>query len=284
MNKNIVNFIGCDSEYEQADIVLFGAPFDGTTSFRPGTRFAPTAIRTESIGIETYSPYSDSDLTEKKVFDSGDLVLPFGNPKIVIDLIEKRSAAIVADNKIPFMIGGEHLVTFGAVKAVAKKYPDLNIIHLDAHTDLRDVFFGEKLSHANVIRRAWEIVGDGKIYQFGIRSGEKAEFEFAKKHNFIQKFNLDGFSEIVDKLKGKPVYFTLDLDVLDPSIFCGTGTPEAGGVTFNQLLDAVLLLNKLNIVGCDVNELSPHYDHSGTSTAVACKIIREILLQIRRKK
>ncbi|HPG92216.1 MAG TPA: agmatinase [Clostridia bacterium] len=284
MNKNIVNFIGCDSEYDQADIVLFGAPFDGTTSFRPGTRFAPTAIRSESIGIETYSPYSDSDLTEKKVFDSGDLVFPFGNPQAVIDLIEKRAAAIVADNKIPFMIGGEHLVTFGAVKAVAKKYPDLNIIHLDAHTDLRDEFFGEKLSHANVIRRAWEIVGDGKIFQFGIRSGEKAEFEFAKKHNFIQKFNLNGFSEIVEKLKGKPVYFTLDLDVLDPSIFCGTGTPEAGGVTFNQLLDAVLLLNKLNIVGCDVNELSPHYDHSGTSTAVACKIIREILLQIRRKK
>lgn len=284
MNKNIVNFIGCDSEYDQADIVLFGAPFDGTTSFRPGTRFAPMAIRTDSIGIETYSPYCDLDLADSNIFDNGDLEFPFGNPAAVIDLIENKVNQILVDNKIPFMIGGEHLVTLGAIKAQSKKYPDLHIIHLDAHTDLRDEYLGEKLSHANVMRRAWELVGDGKIYQFGIRSGEKAEFEFAKKHNFIQKFNLDGFSETVEKLKGKPVYFTLDLDVLDPSIFCGTGTPEAGGVSFKELLDAVMLLNKLNIVGCDVNELSPHYDQSGASTAVACKIIREILLQIRRKK
>jgi len=284
MNKNIVNFIGCDSEYDQADIVLFGAPFDGTTSFRPGTRFAPMAIRTDSAGIETYSPYCDLDLAECNIFDNGDLEFPFGNPAAVIDLIENKVSQILVDGKLPFMIGGEHLVTLGAIKAQSKKYPDLHIIHLDAHTDLRDEYLGEKLSHANVIRRAWELVGDGKIYQFGIRSGEKAEFEFAKKHNFIQKFNLDGFSETVEKLKGKPVYFTLDLDVLDPSIFCGTGTPEAGGVSFKELLDAVMLLNKLNIVGCDVNELSPHYDQSGASTAVACKIIREILLQIRRKK
>lgn len=284
MNKNIVNFIGCDSEYDQADIVLFGAPFDGTTSFRPGTRFAPMAIRTDSIGIETYSPYCDLDLIDCNIFDNGDLEFPFGNPAAVIDLIENKVKQILIDGKIPFMIGGEHLVTLGAIKAQSKKYPDLHIIHLDAHTDLRDEYLGEKLSHANVMRRAWELVGDNKIYQFGIRSGEKAEFEFAKKHNFIQKFNLDGFSEIVEKLKGKPVYFTLDLDVLDPSVFCGTGTPEAGGVTFKELLDAVMLLNKLNVVGCDVNELSPHYDQSGASTAVACKIIREILLQIRRKK
>lgn len=284
MNKNIVNFIGCDSEYDQADIVLFGAPFDGTTSFRPGTRFAPMAIRTDSAGIETYSPYCDLDLMDSNIFDNGDLEFPFGNPAAVIDLIENKVNQILADGKLPFMIGGEHLVTLGAIKAQTKKYPDLHIIHLDAHTDLRDEYLGEKLSHANVMRRAWELVGDHKIYQFGIRSGEKAEFEFAKKHNFIQKFNLDGFSETIEKLKGKPVYFTLDLDVLDPSIFCGTGTPEAGGVSFKELLDAVMLLNKLNIVGCDVNELSPHYDQSGASTAVACKIIREILLQIRRKK
>ncbi|MDD4832868.1 MAG: agmatinase [Clostridia bacterium] len=284
MNKNIVNFIGCDSEYDQADIVLFGAPFDGTTSFRPGTRFAPTAIRTDSNGIETYSPYCDRDLIDSNIFDNGDLEFPFGNPAAVIDLIENKVSQILVDGKIPFMIGGEHLVTLGAIKAQSKKYPDLHIIHLDAHTDLRDEYLGEKLSHANIMRRAWELVGDNKIYQFGIRSGEKAEFEFAKKHNFIQKFNLDGFSEIVEKLKGKPVYFTLDLDVLDPSVFCGTGTPEAGGVTFKELLTAVMLLNKLNVVGCDVNELSPHYDQSGASTAVACKIIREILLQIRRKK
>jgi len=161
---------------------------------------------------------------------------------------------------------------------VTKKYPDLNIIHFDAHADLREDYLGETLSHATVMRRIWDIVGDDRIYQFGIRSGEKSEFEFAEKHTKMQKFNLDGLLEVIEKLKGKPVYFSLDLVILDPSIFPGTGTPEAGGVTFKELLDAVMLLQGLNIVACDINELSPAYDHSGVSTAVACKILREILL------
>ena len=178
------------------------------------------------------------------------------------------------------MLGGEHLVTLGAVRALVEKYPDLQVIHLDAHTDLRTEYLGESLSHSTVIYHVWELIGDGRIHQFGIRSGERYEFQFAEKHNNLRKFDLTGFAETVEKLKGKPVYFTLDLDVLDPSVFCGTGTPEAGGVTFKELMEAILQLHKLNIVGCDVNELSPHYDQSGCSTAVACKITREILLQI----
>ena len=284
MNKNLQTFIACESEYSDADFVLFGAPFDGTTSYRPGTRFASNAIRNESFGIETYSPYSDRDLTDMKVFDGGDLELPFGNTQRALDMIEDFSRQVVQDNKVPFMIGGEHLVTLPSVKAVYEKYPDLHIVHLDAHTDLREEYLGEKLSHSAVIKLVWDFVGDDKIYQFGIRSGEKYEFEFAKTHTHLHKFDLDGFSEMVEKLKGKPVYFTLDLDVLDPSIFCGTGTPEAGGVSFKELMSAILQLNKLNIVGCDVNELSPHYDASGTSTAVACKLVREILLQLEGEK
>ncbi len=176
------------------------------------------------------------------------------------------------------MIGGEHLVTLGAVRAVAKKYSDLHIIHFDAHADLREDYLGETLSHATVMHRIWDIVGDNKIYQFGIRSGEKSEFDFAKEHTVMQKFNLNGLGEVVEKLQGKPVYFSLDLDVLDPSIFPGTGTPEAGGVTFDELLTAIMKMSGLNIVACDINELSPVYDQSGVSTAVACKILREILL------
>lgn len=277
-------FIGCESDYQESEIVLFGAGFDGTTSFRPGTRFAPHTIRSESFGIETYSPYQDKDMAEIKVFDSGDLEFPFGNTNAVLDMITERTKEILSDDKVPFMIGGEHLVTLGSVRAVAEKYPDLHIIHFDAHTDLREEYLGETLSHASVIKRCWDIVGDNRIYQFGIRSGERYEFEFAKEHTFLTKFNTDGIEKAVEELKGKPVYLTLDLDILDPSIFPGTGTPEAGGVTFNELLNALITTTPLNIVGCDVNELSPVYDQSGVSTAVACKIIRELLLIVGGKK
>lgn len=282
MNKNIVTFIGCDREYEESDIVIFGAPFDGTTSFRPGTRFAPNAIRNESFGIETYSPYQDRDLEELSVCDIGDIEFPFGNTEKVLDMIQAQTMEILKDNKIPLMLGGEHLVTLGAFKAVVEKYPEVRVIHLDAHTDLREDYLGEKLSHASVIKRVWDIVGDERIYQFGIRSGEKHEFEFAKEHTIMNKFDLNGFGEVVESLKDVPVYFTLDLDVLDPSIFSGTGTPEAGGVSFSELLNAVQDLQKLNIVGLDINELSPVYDQSGVSTAVACKILREILLTLKK--
>ncbi len=178
------------------------------------------------------------------------------------------------------MLGGEHLVTLGAIRAVAKRCPQLTVIHLDAHTDLREHYLGEALTHAGVIYQCWKLLGDGKIYQFGIRSGEKEEFDFAKQHTFLQKFDLTGFAEMVKALRGKPVYFTLDLDVLDPSVFWGTGTPEAGGVTFKELMEAILQLHSLHLVGADINELSPHYDPSGTSTAVACKVLREVLLQM----
>lgn len=279
LEKNVQTFIGCDSEYDNAKIVLFGAGFDGTTSFRPGTRFAPSAIRGESFGIETYSPYQDKDMTDYSYFDSGDLELPFGSVRRTLADIAMRTDTILTDGKIPFMIGGEHLVTLGAVMAVKERAEELYIVHFDAHADLRDDYLGQPLSHACVIRRCYEIVGDDHIFQFGIRSGDRDEFYFANEHTEMHKFNFNGLEEVVEKLKGKNVYFTLDLDVLDPSVFCGTGTPEAGGVSFDELRKAVTLVcSELNIVGCDVNELSPHYDQSGASTAVACKIIREMLL------
>lgn len=281
LNKNIQTFIACDSEYQDAEIILFGAGFDGTTSFRPGTRFAPSAIRNESFGIETYSTYQDRDMLDYSFFDSGDLELPFGNTEKVLSDIKERTEIILNDGKFPFMIGGEHLVTLGSVRAVAKEYPDLYIIHFDAHADLRDNYLGQKLSHACVLRRCHEIVGDGHVFQFGIRSGDRDEFKFAEEHTYMNKFNFDTLEETVENLKEKNVYLTVDLDVLDPSIFAGTGTPEAGGVTFDELRKALTLVcNKLDIVGCDVNELSPQYDQSGVSTAVACKIIREMLLAL----
>ncbi len=279
MKSNIQTFIAAEAAFEDARAVLFGAPFDGTTSFRPGTRFGPQAIRAESDGIETYSPYQNKDLEDIAVFDSGDLLLPFGNTEAVLAMIEARTQEILDAGKMPVMLGGEHLVTLGAVRAMVKKYPDLHIIHFDAHADLRDDYLGERLSHATVLRRSWDLLGDGRIHQFGIRSGERSEFEFALEHTDFHPFNVKDVLDVVLALGDKvPVYVTLDLDVLDPSLFCGTGTPEAGGIFFQDLEEALLALEALNVVGFDMNELSPHYDASGVSTAVACKVLREMLL------
>lgn len=280
MNKNIQTFIGCDHDYEESRIVLFGAPFDSTTSFRPGTRFASAAMRSESFGIETYSPYLDADLEDRHIFDGGDLELVFGNAAKSLAIIEGYVWQILNDRKIPCMIGGEHLVTLGAVRAAFNTYSDLHILHFDAHADLRDDYLGEKLSHATVMRRCHELVGDWKIHQFGVRSGERAEFRWAKDHVYTTKFNLAGLEQAVAALKGKPVYLTIDLDVLDPSVFPGTGTPEAGGVSFEELRSAISAVSRLNIVAADMNELSPIYDQSGASTALACKLLRELLLQL----
>ena len=279
---NIETFIGCESSFEEASIVLYGAPFDSTTSFRPGARFGPSAMRHESFGLETYSPYQDRDLMDIRVFDSGDLELCFGSSEMALSDIEKRAEEILNAGKFPLLLGGEHLVTLAAVRAAAAKYPDLHIIHFDAHADLRDDYLGAKLSHACVLRRCHEILGDGHIHQFCIRSGEREEFQFARKHTDFHPFTFDGLEKTVKELKEKqvPVYFTIDLDCLDPSVFPGTGTPEAGGVRFVELLEAIRTVSQVNLVGADVNELAPMLDPSGVSTATACKVIRELLLAV----
>jgi len=279
LNKNIETFLCCDGEYQDADTVLFGAPFDSTTSYRPGTRFGSSAIRRESFGIESYSPYQGKDLEDVRIFDSGDLELCFGDTKLALQQIQEHTAGILRDNKRPFMLGGEHLVTLGAFRAVYEVYPEVSILHFDAHADLRDEYLGAALSHACVIRRCWELAGDEKIYQYGIRSGDRAEFQWGREHVRTHCFDFAGLEQTVCRLKDKPVYFTVDLDVLDPSVFPGTGTPEPGGVSFDELRKAVTMVcSELKVVGCDVNELSPHYDMSGISTAAACKIVREMLL------
>ena len=279
---NIETFIGCESSFEEASIVLYGAPFDSTTSFRPGARFGPSAMRHESFGLETYSPYQDKDLIDISVFDSGDLELCFGSSEMALSDIQKRAEEILKAGKFPLLLGGEHLVTLGAVRAAAAKYPDLHIIHFDAHADLRDDYLGAKLSHACVLRRCYEIVGDGHIHQFCIRSGEREEFQFASRHTDFHPFTFEGLEETVRELKEKQVsvYFTIDLDCMNPSVFPGTGTPEAGGVSFLELLKAIRTVSQANLVGADVNELAPMLDASGVSTATACKVLRELLLAI----
>lgn len=278
---NVSTFIGCEESYEESNLILFGIPFDGTTSFRPGTRFAMQAIRPDSYGLETYSPYLDRDLEDIAIYDGGDLELPLGNTQKTMDEILTFTRSIVEDDKKFVMVGGEHLVSYPTIQAVYEKYPDLHVIHIDAHTDLREDYMGEKLSHASIIRRCHEFLGDGRIFQFGIRSGLKEEFEWAKEHTYMERFTIDSLGKIVEKLENHPIYITIDLDVLDPGTFPGTGTPEPGGITYKELLKGIQQLQKLNnIVAADVVELSPAYDPSGASTAVACKTIREMLLTV----
>lgn len=282
MQRNVETFIGCDCDYANAETVLFGAPFDSTTSFRPGARFGSAAMRHESFGLETYSPYQDRDLLDRRVFDSGDLELCFGSAEAALADIEARAEEILSDGKRPVLLGGEHLVTLGALRAVVRRHPDLHIIHFDAHADLRDDYLGAQLSHACVMRRAHDLLGDGRIHQFCIRSGDREEFRFAKAHTDLHPFSFDGLEAVTQALAAAktPVYFTIDLDCLDPSAFPGTGTPEAGGVSFAELLQAILLVAKCNVVAADVNELAPMLDPSGVSTATACKVLRELLLAL----
>ena len=278
-------YMGCDAPWEEAETVLFGAPFDSTTSNRPGTRFGPSALRRESYGLELYSPYQDKDLSDCAVLDSGDLELPMGSSALALEEIEARAAEILSAGKRPFLLGGEHLVTLGAFRAVFRQYPDVHIIHFDAHADLRQEYLGVELSHACVLRRCWDLTGDGRIFQFGIRSGDRSEWQWGRDHVSTHPFDLEGLEERVNSLGDKPVYFTVDLDVLDPSVFPGTGTPEPGGVSFEALRRAVTLVcSRCNVVGCDVNELSPPYDPSGVSNAVAAKVVREMLLALDASK
>lgn len=284
MRKNVETFIACDAEYKDARIVLFGAPFDSTTSYRPGARFGSAAMRHESYGLETYSPYLDKDLEDIEVFDSGDIELPMGSAEMALDALSERTAEILDDGKLPFMLGGEHLVTLGAFREVQKRYKDVHLIQFDAHADLRDDYLGVKLSHACVMRRCHDLIGDGRIHQFGIRSGDRSEFDFARAgHTDFHPLSLEGVEAVVEALEKQqvPVYLTIDLDVLDPAVFPGTGTPEAGGVSFNELRKALMTIcSRLNIVGLDVTELAPTLDASGVSTAVAGKLVRELLLGV----
>ncbi len=270
----------CSKEtYKEAKWIMIGMPFDSTCSNRPGTRFASNEIRYASYGLEEYSPILKKELSQSSFYDAGDLDLPFGNPENALTIIKNCANDIINDDKFVFGIGGEHLVSLPLIQAAHKKYPDMLLVHFDAHADLRQEYLGQKYSHASVIRRALDDIPTSKLMQIGIRSGEKDEFLFMLENNTLCQTN----DEIIKKLNeydtNIPVYLTIDLDIMDPSIFPGTGTPEPGGISFNELINKLLLFKNKNVIGIDVVELSPHYDMSGVSTATAAKVIRELLIE-----
>jgi len=274
-------FIRSHMNYEESQAVIYGMPMDWTVSFRPGSRFGPARIREVSIGLEEYSPYLDRLLEEVRYFDAGDIPLPFGNVEGSLDAIRSFVGKVLADNKMPIGLGGEHLVTWPVIQAVYEKYKDLVIFHFDAHTDLRDSYEGYPYSHSTPIKKACDLIGGKNVYSFGIRSGMKEEFEWAKENMHLYKYDvLEPVKKVLPTIGNRPIYLTIDIDVLDPSAAPGTGTTEAGGITSRELLDTIhyMAQNEANVIGCDLVEVAPIYDNSEMTQIVASKILRELIL------
>jgi agmatinase len=272
------HYISAKTAFEESDAIILGCPFDGTASFRPGARFGPSAIRRASWGIESYSPYLRRDLTEIPVHDMGDLELPLGDKKEAFRWIRKALQETLSSNKFPILLGGDHLITLPVIKEVLRVYPDLHLIHIDAHTDLREDYLGETLSHSTVMRKILDFLDQSRLFQMGVRSGTEEEFQCANKLKTIVALDGPSLKNLVRRLKGKPVYVSLDLDVIDPGVLPGVGTPEPGGLTFREFLSLLKALQPLHVIGFDIVELTPDYDPTQISAVTASVILREMIL------
>ena len=272
-------FLGFERTWQAARWVLMGVPMDFTASFQPGSRFAPQRIREASYALETYSPELDADLTERALHDAGDLELPFGQVDASLAIIREAASRVLDADKHWIALGGDHLVALPLIEAVADRYPDVVVVHWDAHTDLRDAYMGQRLSHATVVRRVAELLGDGRVYQFGIRSGTRDEWIYARQHTHLFP---DRVAEPLRSARAqwgaRPVYLTLDVDVLDPAFLPGTGTPEPGGITPQEAFAAAHALLGTHLVGMDVVETMPLADPSLRTALTAAKLVRELAL------
>ena len=270
-------FMGSRRDPTDCRVGLFGVPYDGTTSFRPGTRFGPAAIREVSTGLETYCPQLKRDLEDLPFADLGAVDIPFGNPEPVLLKVKQATEAVLALNLKPLMLGGEHSISSGAVEAVAQHHPDLVLVQLDAHADLRDTWLGARHSHACAMRRCLDILPSQTLFQLSIRSGTREEFnELHGSGRLIT--NIDALQQALSPLKGRPLYLTVDLDWFDPSVLPGTGTPEPGGYHWSDFASLVEVLREHHLVAADVVELAPQLDTSGISSVLAAKVTRSLLL------
>ena len=277
MNK----FLSANENLNDANIIIIGIPFDATSSFRSGSRFAPNSIRFYSDSIETFSPYFNEDIEEIDFYDAGNIEVTINNFNFLLDSIEKIVGQYLSKNKKILAVGGEHLISYPLISTYKKFYPNLKVIQLDAHTDLRDEYLGEKFSHATVMRRVGEIIGYENLFQLGIRSGTKDEFNFANKYTNLIKFSLN-IENFLDKFKNFPIYLSIDLDVFDTGIFPGTGNPEPNGINFKEFIDFLNKVKDLNIVGADVVELNPEIDKTGISSVLAAEVVRELLIVLNK--
>jgi len=271
-------FISAKTPLKEALTVILGCPYDGSASFRPGARFGPSAIRRASWGIETFSPYLQRDLTRYSINDMGDLELPLGEKRISLGLIRKALGQILSKKKFPILLGGDHLITLPIIEEILPIYPNLHLVQIDAHTDLREDYLGETLSHSTVMRKVIDRMGEGRLFQIGIRSGTEEEFTLARRMKSIVSLDSGSLSSMMKRLSNKPVYISLDLDVMDPSLLPGVGTPEPGGLTFQEIISLLKKLQALHVIGFDMVELTPDYDPTQVSSVTASVILREMVL------
>ena len=271
-------YISASASFEKSKGVILGCPYDGSASFRPGARFGPSAIRRASWGIETFSPYFQRDLGQCSIHDMGDLELPLGEKKISLGLIRNGLGKILSEKKFPILLGGDHLITLPIIEEILTIYPRLHLLQIDAHTDLREDYLGEPLSHSTVMRKVVDHLGEGRLFQIGIRSGTEEEFKLARKMKSIVSLDPDSLSSTIKRLRNQPVYITLDLDVIDPSLLPGVGTPEPGGLNFQEFIFLLKKLQGLHVIGFDIVELTPDYDPTQVSSVTASVILREMIL------
>ena len=259
---------------------LLGVPFDGTACFRKGAARGPDSIREASDCLESYSPFLHRDLSLRPFSDLGNLIVAGESAEKVNTLVKEASLHLLSKKLTPFLIGGEHSFTPGAVAAVLEHHPGLAVVQFDAHADLRNEWTNTQWSHACCMRRIRDMIPPSRILQCGIRSGSSTEFDDLRESGCLVPPDIDSLSSALKTVEGLPLYLTLDLDFLDPADLPGTGTPEPGGVNWPKLEELLAALPWHRVVACDVVELAPELDPTGRSSILAAKIIREILLSL----
>ncbi len=282
-NENAI-FMGSKRSPDDCAIGIFGVNYDGTCSFKPGARFGPEAIRQVSSCLETYCPKLNKDLEDIMYVDFGSIIIDKNDSKSVIESVKLATNFLINKRLSPIMLGGEHSITTGAIEGLVKKYPDLILVQLDAHADLRESYIGNKHSHACTMKRCLEVLPEKKILQVGIRSGTKEEFQFMHNNNQLVNFcpggNAQKLRQALLPYSKCPIYLTIDLDWFDPSLLAGTGTPEPGGFFWNDFEEILNTLRDFRIVASDIVELSPEIDKSGVSSIVAAKVLRSLILSL----
>jgi agmatinase len=284
-------FSGFQKSFKEADYIVLGVPFDVTSTYRTGARFGPNAIRTASLNIETYSFRSGMDVEDLRLHDLGDLHVSASTEQ-TLDMLERVVKEVLDAGKMPVAIGGEHTITLGVLKGLGKKASKTAVVSFDAHLDLRDEFMGLRLSHTTFMRRITEEAKPAKIIEVGTRAVCKEELGYAGKAGIefftAQHIRKTGNENIARQLKEKlskyeSLYLSIDMDVLDPAYAPAVQNPEPDGVEMHALLDILCSLCDKRLVGFDVVEVAPNYDH-GVSAVQAAKVVFEALCSIEKSR
>jgi agmatinase len=273
-------FIACREPYPDARIVVFGIPFEGSVNLRTGADHGPRELRIASDSIETYSPALGRDLEDLGMADLGDCELGSGPPREQLARAREEIRSFWRPGLLPIMLGGDHTATLSVVEVLAPAIPDLHILQLDAHPDLREEFLGERYNYASAMARVMDVIPPERVYQVGMRSGAREEYQRQAPHLFPAHavHPVTAVRGLVPELARHPLYVTIDVDVLDPSEAPGTGAPEPCGITASELVEIVRLLEPCHIVGTDLMEVAHAFDPSGRTGITASWILREAIL------